>query len=36
VIYEGEIVAEYAPGVSEAELGIAMTGATTANEGADA
>ncbi len=26
VIYEGEIVAEYEPGVTEAELGIAMTG----------
>jgi simple sugar transport system ATP-binding protein len=26
VIYEGRIVAEYAPGVSEEELGIAMTG----------
>ena len=36
VIYEGEIVAEYAPGVSEAELGIAMTGGTTASEGVDA
>ena len=28
VIYEGQIVAEYAPGVSESELGIAMTGGT--------
>ena len=26
VIYEGRIVGEYAPGVSEEELGIAMTG----------
>jgi simple sugar transport system ATP-binding protein len=27
VIYEGEIVGEFAPGVTEDELGIAMTGA---------
>ncbi len=26
VIYEGQIVAEYGPDVSEEELGIAMTG----------
>jgi ABC-type uncharacterized transport system ATPase subunit len=26
VIYEGRIAGEYAPGVSEEELGIAMTG----------
>ena len=26
VLYEGRIVGEYAPGVSEEELGIAMTG----------
>jgi general nucleoside transport system ATP-binding protein len=28
VIYEGEIVAEYGPDVTEAELGVAMTGGT--------
>ncbi len=28
VIFEGEIVAEYMPGVTEAELGVAMTGGT--------
>jgi general nucleoside transport system ATP-binding protein len=28
VIYEGQIVAEYGPDVSEQELGIAMTGGT--------
>ena len=27
VMYEGQIVAEYAPGVSEDEVGLAMTGA---------
>jgi hypothetical protein len=26
VVYEGRIVGEYEPGVSEEELGIAMTG----------
>ena len=26
VIYEGELVAEFAPGVSEEEVGVAMTG----------
>lgn len=30
VIYEGKIVAEYGPGVTEEELGIAMTGGTLA------
>ena len=29
VIYEGEIVAEYAPGVTEEEVGLAMTGGRT-------
>jgi simple sugar transport system ATP-binding protein len=28
VLYEGRIVAEYGPDVSEEELGIAMTGGT--------
>jgi general nucleoside transport system ATP-binding protein len=32
VIYEGQIVGEYAPDVSEEELGIAMTGGRTAGE----
>ena len=30
VIYEGRIVGEYQPGVSEEELGIAMTGVPAA------
>jgi simple sugar transport system ATP-binding protein len=34
VLYEGRIVGEYAPGVGEEELGIAMTGGT--REGAAA
>ena len=33
-IYEGRIVAEYAPGVSEEELGIAMTGGSHEQEAA--
>ena len=32
VIFEGKIVGEYAPGVSEAELGVAMTGGATADD----
>ena len=28
VMYEGRVAAEFQPGVSEAELGIAMTGGT--------
>jgi simple sugar transport system ATP-binding protein len=28
VMYEGEIVGEYGPGVSEQELGVAMLGGT--------
>jgi general nucleoside transport system ATP-binding protein len=34
VIYEGRIVAEYGPDVSEEELGIAMTGGTVGEEAA--
>ena len=34
VIYEGEIVAEYGPDVTEEELGIAMTGGTVQGEAA--
>jgi general nucleoside transport system ATP-binding protein len=34
VLYEGRIVAEYGPGVSEEELGIAMTGGLVEQEAA--
>jgi len=34
VIYEGQIVGEFPPGVSEEELGIAMTGGTRAGAAA--